>query len=134
MKILSRSIFTAITVYTVLFGLLNMITPSEVERSKWISFQEWLGANQKKESNQEKNHVDLHSFESWTDFHSSQTATHVVVKSDNQQKIVSGGISILSPSIEVKPVYYRKAVKKVTLTLATNLVEPLISGIAIGAP
>lgn len=134
MKILSRSLFTAITVYTVLFGLLNMITPSEVERSKWVSFQEWLGANQKKESNQEKNQVDLHSFESWTDFHSSQTATHVVVKSDQQHKLVSGGTSILSTTITIKHISYQTDIKNVELNTATNFVEPLISGIAIGAP
>lgn len=128
----SRSLFTTITIYTVLFGLLCMVSPLEVERSKWISFQEWLEADQSNTENQETTQIDIHSFESWTDFHNSQTAAHVVVKADQQQKLVTSGISVKSASTaEDYVVFQQTAVCAASLN---QLVEPLISGIAIGAP
>ena len=130
MNKVKSSFFTSMMIYVILFGFMNMISPLEIERSKWDSLQEWLGSEATSQS--EKDTVPVSSISSWSDYHSSQTATHVVVKSDQVNKLTSfvQRTDLYAPELHFYVIRTQECAPKENVPA----IKPLSSGIAIGAP
>jgi hypothetical protein len=114
--------------------MLCLISPLEVERSKWLSYEEWLESVQKKENqSSEQDKVVITQF-SWADYHQSQTAKNGLIQPDNSYKVVfSTQIGIQNTFIGLMPqVLAHKAHHQNNQPVKSA--HPLAFGVVIGAP
>lgn len=134
MNRLNQSIVKVTVIHLILFGMLCLISPREIERSKWLSYEEWLESVQNKENqSNEQEKVAFTQF-SWADYHQSQTAKNGIIQPDNSYKVVfSTQLGVLNTCTELLPqLLANKAHHQ--HQLPKKSAHPLAFGVVIGAP
>ncbi|TNE69447.1 hypothetical protein EP331_14365 [bacterium] len=137
MKVFNNSILRITMINLILFGIICLISPKEVERSKWLSYEEWLESVKADEANTEasdsQNDVQITQF-SWADYHQSQTAKQSILQPDNGFKLaLTNYIGAVSTPVEMLPLYQAHKPHHQTLEDGHDF-EPLAFGVVIGAP
>lgn len=134
MNRLNQSIVKVTVTHLILFGMLCLTSPREVERSKWLSYEKWLESVQNKANESEELDKVALTQLSWADYHQSQTAKNGIIQPDNSYKVIfSPQFGVLNTGTEsLSQLLDNKAHHKHQLPIKSA--HPLAFGVVIGAP
>lgn len=138
-------VVTTVLIFLIQFGILLSISAVQVEKSKELTYLEWLEQQQENEQStsqesgksetaqqagEKTHHIQQ---DSWADFHRSQTAKNTVVRAESVYKLIKEQADIFIVNL------YGSSLDKPTFEFVVKLIQsfsiaPFLSGVAIGAP
>jgi len=137
MQFSTQRVITIFLILLIQVGLLASISPVEEERSKVLTYQEWLQQQAEKnqdadQQNADQESVDVIKKDSWADYHKSQTAKNILIKTDSQVKSLVYNVSSLFETEHNRTFQYSNSNQFISESISCN--KPFLSGLAIGAP